>query len=625
MREQYFNKFIIFLIILLIMFALFLQLVTQHSTEKLKQEEIFKAEQYMHNITKLIVHRTEGKIESTLTENTNLRTGLNEALQTFLTQQYQYLFLLKKDAKGQYRFLLDASKYPEEYHALFMPQSELFDNIYKTGKMQIVQQEDQNNRLWLSLLYPIVIKGKTEALLVLDFSETYGEKLNHFNSPLMFVIRLMQLFLLVSVLLLILLAYRYFKARKTLTEDSLTGAYTKYYLSELFSKEEPDRYHALFMDIDAFKEVNKKYGMEFGDSVIKRFVRTLLKRLSSYDAKVIRTGGTEFLILVPKKEVQIEILAQELFETVQKQIYKYDNDEIRLSVSMSAMEVPEGAAIHNVQRVLDEKLLEIKSRGKNNVEIIDTKSFGKLRYSDMEYIKEALEEGRLLCLYQPIYETQSKRIAKYEALVRLVDKEDPQKLISPFHFMDVIQGTTQYIKMSKLVFNHVFETLQKYPDIQLSVNVDLDDLANEDMMQMLCDNLAAHKEMANRITFEILEGQEIKDYSKVQEIFKLLKAYGSKVALDDFGSGYASYSYLIKLDIDILKIDGTLIKELQKNPERAQKVLASIKTLADEFGYEVVAEFVSEEEIYEMVKTLDITYAQGYYLGEPAPIDHYIK
>ncbi|HHD79870.1 MAG TPA: EAL domain-containing protein [Epsilonproteobacteria bacterium] len=90
------------------------------------------------------------------------------------------------------------------------------------------------------------------------------------------------------------------------------------------------------------------------------------------------------------------------------------------------------------------------------------------------------------------------------------------------------------------------------------------------------------------------------------------------------GSGYASYGYLIRLDIDILKIDGTLIRELQKNPLRAKEVLKSIKDLADEFGYDIVAEFVSHEDIYEMVKMLGITYSQGYFLGEPRPIHEYI-
>ena len=101
--------------------------------------------------------------------------------------------------------------------------------------------------------------------------------------------------------------------------------------------------------------------------------------------------------------------------------------------------------------------------------------------------------------------------------------------------------------------------------------------------------------------------------------------YVSIIAIDDFGSGYASYVYLIKLDIDILKLDGSLIQELIDNPERTKIMLESINDLADDYHYTVIAEYVSNKEIYEMVKELKIEYVQGYYLGEPKRIDEYLE
>jgi EAL domain-containing protein (putative c-di-GMP-specific phosphodiesterase class I) len=156
------------------------------------------------------------------------------------------------------------------------------------------------------------------------------------------------------------------------------------------------------------------------------------------------------------------------------------------------------------------------------------------------------------------------------------------------------------------------------------VNIDLDDLDNADMMKLITQTLYENRDIANRLTFEILEEHEVKDYSKVMFYLQQLKAYGSKVALDDFGSGYASYSYLIKLNIDILKIDGSIIKELKNSPDHAKTVIRSIRELAASFHYELVAEFVSDEAIYNIIKDLDVQYAQGYYLGEPKPIEWYI-
>ena len=625
MRRQYFDRFIFFLMLLLIIFGVFLQIATVESTEKLKNEEIDKAEQYASKIAQLIQRRTSGNIEFKLTNDPELREHLNESLQAFLTKQYQYIFVLQKDPKGNYRFLLDASEEePEEYKTIFFPKSKLFDNVYLTQKMQIIEQHEGVEHIWLSLVYPIVGDSKTEALLVLDLSEAYAEYLNDFNSPLMTVVWMMQVFLILSLFLLIFLAYRYYKMRKELIIDALTSVYKKQYLDEFFEKNRLDQYNIMLLDIDEFKEVNQKFGFESGDLILKAFTQTLLSSVSP-SGIVVRTGGAEFLIALPKDEVKVEEQAQNIFDVLKVKKYLIGNEIQYLTVSMSAMSVPENTtSLQNVERMLDEKLLEVKSKGKNDLAILNETEFRNVYYNNIDYIKEALEEERLICLYQPIYDMQTKQIVKYEALVRLIDKENEEKLIVPFHFMKLVKGTSQYIRMSKLVLREVFETLHRYEDIEISVNVDLDDLDNADMMKLITQNLYENRAIANRLTFEILEEHEVKDYGKIMFYLQQLKAFGSKIALDDFGSGYASYSYLIKLNIDILKIDGSIIQELKNSPDHAKTVIRSIKELAESFGYELVAEFVSDEEIYETLKALGIQYAQGYYLGEPKPIEWYM-
>lgn len=625
MRRQYFDKFIFFLMVLLIIFAVFLQITTVQSTEKLKKEEIQKAEQYAAKIAQLIQRHTANKIESALTNNFELRDHLNEALQAFLTKQYQYIFVLKKDVKGNYRFLLDGSEEePEEYKTIFFPKSKLFDHVYETQKMQIIEQHEGVEQVWLSLVYPIVNEKETEALLVLDLSESYGEHLNDFNSPLMTVVWMMQIFLLLSMLLLVFLAYRYYKIRKELIIDDLTSVYKKQYLEEFFDKNRLEDYDVMLLDIDEFKEVNQKFGYEFGDMILKEFTQTLLSVLSP-DAIIVRTVGAEFLVVSPKSESRVEVQAQKIFDMLKEKKYLIGNEIQYLTVSMSAMSIPENStSLQNIERLLDEKLLEVKSKGKNALAILSEEELSGVNYNNIDYIKEALEEERLICIYQPIYETQTKKIMKYEALVRLIDKEDPEKLIMPFHFMKLVKGTSQYIKMSKLVLQEVFNTLRRYEDVEISVNVDLDDLDNADMMKLITHNLYENRMIANRLTFEILEDHEVKDHAKVMFYLQQLKAFGSKIALDDFGSGYASYSYLIKLNIDILKIDGSIIKELKYSPDHAKTVISSIRELAKSFQYDLVAEFVSDEDIYNIIKDLGIQYAQGYYLGEPKPIEWYI-
>ena len=625
MRQVYLNRFIFLLMLLLIVFAIYLQYEIAKSTDKLKNEEIKKSEQYAGKIANYIQSKVEIGIEPTLTNSPELRAELNKILQTFLTQQYQYIFLLNKDEKGHYRFLLDGSKdEAEEFKAIFFPKSELFNQVYKSHKMQIVKQQEGVEKVWISVVYPVMKNDYTEALLVLDFSESYGKYLNDFNSPLMTVSQMMQIFLFGSLLLLVFIVYRYNKFRKNILVDKLTSAHTKLYMEEFFNRNRVDKYNAILLDIDEFKQLNSKLGVSSGDTILKEFVETLCSVVLSYNSKVIRMNGAEFFVIVPKDKVKIEVLTKKLFKVLKEKKYHIDDEVVFLTVSMSAIDVPkETSSIQNILRLLDEKIFEIKSKGKNNLSILGIKHHDEIQYGNIDYIKEALEEKRLLCLYQPIFNTQTKKIIKYEALVRLIDKDDPTKLISPFHFMKVIKGTSQYIKMSKLVLGEVFKTLKRYPDIELSMNLDLDDLYNNDMMMLIMERLYNHREIANRLTFEILEEKEIYDYDRVSVIFKQLKEQGSKIAIDDFGSGYANYSYLIRLDIDVLKIDGSLIRELHVVPERTKIILTSIKELASKFEYELVAEFVSDKDIYEKVKEIGIEYSQGYYLGEPKPIGAY--
>ena len=626
MKEQIIDKFVGFLLVFLILFAIFLQISTTRNTDKLKNDELVKSEQYAQKIVRLITLRTGGALEQTLKLNLDERVKLNEILEAFLTKQFRYIFVLAKDKDDHYRFVLDGEKEnPEALGNIFFPKSDLFNEVYETGKLQIIEQKDEVEGVWVSLVYPYKENGKTTALLVLDLSKEYAKYLNEFNSPLLTLVRIMQIFLFLALLVLILIGYRYYKTRQALIHDSLTNAYTKYYLTEFFDRNLVSKYYLFLIDIDEFKEFNAKYGNHFGDLLIQSFVTRIYDILGK-ESKVIRTVGTEFIVVYPKNESDNLIdLAENLFQVIGQKRYFIEEEMVRLYVSMSAINTPDEAhSIQHVLRLLDETLLKVKSQGKNALSILGVSSYEKIKYNDIDYIKEALEEERLVCLYQPIYDTKSKTIVKYEALARLVDKEDKTKLISPFQFMQLIKGTSQYIKMSKLVLSGVFKTLEAYPKIEISMNLDLDDLYNVDMMKLINDYLVKYQEDAPRLTFEILEDNEIEDYERVSEIFKALKEYGSKIAIDDFGSGYANYKYLICLDIDILKIDGTLIRELETHKEHATIVLKSIKNLAETFDYMLVAEFVSNETIYNRVKDLGIGYSQGMYLGEPRPLNEYL-
>ena len=617
------TKYIFIIITLLIAFAIYLQYEISNNTEKLKILELNKANAHAQKIVKYLKTEIKENLYQYLLDNPEQRQEYNNILHTFMSDEFKYIFLIKKDSKNHYRFLLDGDIYdPVEFNSIFFPKNKQYNKVYMGQQPQMIEHGEVVEEVWLSLLYPIIKDGKTEALLVMDLSETYGNKLSNFNNPMQDIVFYMQLFLAVSSIFLLATLFNFYMLRKSLLEDKLTSAKTKMYLREFFEIKNESDYNFILLDIDNFRLVNEKYGIPAGDKVLHSFVKEIEYRLDNKSI-VIRLNGAEFIVAISKTKGNVEMLTQTLFRQLSEKQYLIDNNAFSLNISMSAIETPlEPTSLIEVESLLEQKMLEIKSSGKNKYSVINQNVENEIRYKNMNYIAQRLDMEDLLCLYQPIYDIETDKFVKYEALVRLVDKEK-DKLITPNYFLDTIRSTYRYIKMSKLVFKEVFSVLHKYEDVHITLNLDLLDLYNAELMDIINLELYNNRKVANRLTFEILEKHEIQDFSHVSLIFQKLRTYGSKIAIDDFGSGHSNYLYLIKLDIDILKIDGTLIHALKDDPERAKIVLKSICSLAEEQGYEVIAEFISDSELYETVKALGIRYVQGYYLGKPKSIDEY--
>ncbi len=625
MQRNRLSRVIFIIIGAMLLFMSYLQYAISQTTESIKTLEVTKAQEFAGKIERYLKTEIKGdSLVAYLDAHPEKRHEIDKMLHAFLTKEFRYIFLLTKDKEGYYRFLLDASiDEPVPYRSIFFPNSDVYDQVYRSGIAKVTKQKEHTEGIWLSLLYPIKKANKTQMLMVVDLSEAYSENLNRLNDPLIRIVKYMQFFLLLSILLLIYLMYNYTRMQKALMTDRLTAAKSKYFLNDFFGKHTLDAYNMIMIDIDEFKSINARFGYEEGDRVLREFSKTVQEHLPN-NAFLVRNGGTEFLVVIPKNTVQIVSFSQNLFKLLKEKVYVVENEPLHITVSMSVMDVPEGtSSLQKAERVLDARMLEVKNLGKNSILFVGKHDVLNRTYS-LEQVRYMLDAEQLICLYQPIIDNQTEKAVRFEVLARLIDKEYPDKYVTPDQFMDVIKGTSQYLKMSKLVLREAFGTLQKYPDIYLSVNLDLNDLYNTEVMSMIMEELKANRLMADRLSFEILEEHEIKDYDRVVTIFKQLKMYGSKIAIDDFGSGYANYSHVLHLDIDTLKVDGSLIRELSAMPERTEILLRSIQTLARGFGCEIVAEFVSEQTIYERVKALGLDYSQGYYFGKPQPIEAYM-
>jgi EAL domain-containing protein (putative c-di-GMP-specific phosphodiesterase class I) len=229
----------------------------------------------------------------------------------------------------------------------------------------------------------------------------------------------------------------------------------------------------------------------------------------------------------------------------------------------------------------------------------------------VERLHKAIKEDRIFPHYQPIYNYQTGKIDKYEALMRL---EENGKIIYPNEYLKIAKRTKLY---PELTYKMVEKVISKFStnDLEFSINLSIEDLMNEELMIYIFD-YAEQKDVFNRMVLEIVESEEIEDSDYVNKLIKKFKENGAKIAIDDFGCGYSNYEYLITLQADYLKIDGSIIK-LMPTDERTQDVVKSILEFSRKSNIKVIAEFVSDENIDKILREIGVDYAQGFYYGKP--------
>jgi EAL domain-containing protein (putative c-di-GMP-specific phosphodiesterase class I) len=237
------------------------------------------------------------------------------------------------------------------------------------------------------------------------------------------------------------------------------------------------------------------------------------------------------------------------------------------------------------------------------------------RTKDINFVKAAIEEDRVICFYQPIYNQLTNEILKYEALVRIKDKDN--NIIAPVFFLPGLKDTNIHYKLTQRILSIVFE---KFKDSEhcVSININFSDLINQDIETTITDTFITNPDLASRVTFEILESDEIENITLFKEKIALLHLFKAKVSIDDFGSGYSNFKTILDIEANYLKIDGGLVKNIDIN-EKDYKVVKSIIHFANEANMETVAEFVHSKEVYDKLEELGVDYMQGYYIAQPAP------
>ena len=374
------------------------------------------------------------------------------------------------------------------------------------------------------------------------------------------------------------------------------------------------------LDIDSFDDINELYGFSIGNLVLIEVARLLNQFSLKYNVTVYRIYGNVYC-LCDNKMMGFSRYGEfidelgKLFTNLPIYVEEIDTDifiNVTLGVSIAQEDPIKTAGI----ALKKAKINNMPFFVYNNE--IDTKDIIEKSIYWRDKIKSAIEFDNVLPFYQPIYD-KNKNIVKYETLMRIRDKDTNGELIyiSPNIFLDVSVKTKQYLQLSYQVISKALNELSK-TDKQISINLSFKDILDNEFINSLDNSLEKiESKDKKRIVFEILESDYISDYSILEEFIIKYRNQGIKIAIDDFGTGYSNFAHILKIRPNYLKIDGSLIKNLNKD-KNSYEMVKSIVEFSKALNIKTIAEYVHSEEVFNLALELEVDEFQGFYLAEPS-------
>lgn len=377
----------------------------------------------------------------------------------------------------------------------------------------------------------------------------------------------------------------------------------------------------VLVKIDSYDVIENFYGQKIAQNIVDKFANKLFDfmpvSLSFKSMFVLRNGEYAFAKDRCDSKKTMDEIVEELLIFIDVvndshiDIGELDYD-ISVIVSLSYGEDVFDNASHGIRQLLQTKQNFIvandlakkeHAKAEKNMEVL-------------KMVKKAIENSKIISYFQPIVDNKSKKIVKYESLVRLVDEEE--NIVSPYFFLETSKQGKYYTQITSIVLDNSFEALNKI-DTDISINISVLDIEKKDIRDKLFNLLEVHKDSAHRIIIELLEDEDVKNFEALKSFISDIKKLGVKIAIDDFGSGYSNFERLLEYQPDILKIDASLIKNIATD-SFSLSVVKTMVNFAKEQNIKVIAEYVENKEIYDVLCELEVDYSQGYYFGKPEPL-----
>lgn len=413
--------------------------------------------------------------------------------------------------------------------------------------------------------------------------------------------------------------------------DTLTGLYNRNCfvgkMAEwlLQAGRENTTVSVMFIDIDDFKKINDGQGIIVGDELVQVFGQ-FLGEFKSDHVMVSHFNSDIYCMAIydPCGNRSVERIYQEIRGRLEKPFVLTGKKNLEISVSIGVAEYPESAStalelINNAEIVM----FQAKAAGKNAIQYFDAPIIDQFLHNIQieKKLKDAVLNKQFMLYYQPQYDIKGGGLRGVEALIRW--KDDSGRMISPAEFIPIAEKTGSIITIGYWVISEAMRTYAQWRNkynrqIIMSINISAIQYKRPDFVANIISLLEQYQIEPNEIELEITESVLIEDFNEVVTKMRMLRDYGIRVSLDDFGTGFSSLSYLKGLPIDTLKIDKSFIDTLITD-DSTRIITESIISMVKRLGFETVAEGVETEEQYEYLKNIQCDNIQGFYLGKPMP------
>jgi PAS domain S-box-containing protein/diguanylate cyclase (GGDEF)-like protein len=407
-------------------------------------------------------------------------------------------------------------------------------------------------------------------------------------------------------------------------------------------------------NIDRFAQINDFYGYDTGDALLLKVTERLNEYLQSDGFTLFRTFADEFAFLSSEETIpyiQIEPFVHQLHQILTDRPYDIDGISIDIEVTIAMVnwhdiDLKEKIKPEELLLYTDMSLKKAKEEKKSYLVLKDIRSIkSKVEQNILrsERLKKAISEERIVPFGQKIVKNQKKETetvlaqdrivpyiqkiehnsagegCKYECLIRMIEPDG--SVTSPWAFLEISKISKLYPHLTRIMIEKSFSFFADRND-DFSINLSIDDILDEETHRFIFDALKRFN-LGERVIFEILESEGIENFETMHRFIASVKLLGCRIAIDDFGTGYSNFAYMLELNVDYIKIDGSLIKNIDTD-QSSLIIVEAIVAFTKKLGIETIAEFVHSKEVYDKVVSLGIDYCQGYYLDEPKSLSELV-